>query len=150
VIWLFLAISAVVVLAIALWTVMRVSSRLSYTEAVATYDLAAATGFVKQRLPNPTAERLSEEAVSLLLAWYLDYLRRSGVAAFGDADAFSRGKKASGSPGDADAALDNLLRRAAAEELSFEEVDVVVVLELNAEYLASIGAVGDQATPSAP
>ncbi len=79
-------IAAFLVVAIAVVTVWGVSSRLGRTERVAVYDLTAAKEFVLSRLPSNVSDRLGPEAVELLLAWHLDYLRSMGVAAFGRAD----------------------------------------------------------------
>lgn len=144
-IWVFVAIAAVVVVAVARYTVATVSARLANTEAVATYDLSAATEFVHRGLPAEVAARIGPGAVALLLAWNLDHLRRKGVAAFGEADAMAGGFARTPSRSEPDEALDEILRRAAAEGIEVEALDVVVVLELNARYLASIGAVGEQA-----
>ena len=144
-IWAFVAVAAVIVMAIAYYTVARVSARLANTEAVATYDLSAATEFVHRGLPGEIARRVGADAVALLLAWNLDHLRRKGVAAFGEADAMAGGFARTPSESEADEALDELLRRATAEDVALDAVDIVVVLELNAQYLASIGALGEQA-----
>lgn len=143
-IWVFVAVAAVIVVAVAYYTVARVSARLANTEAVATYDLSAATEFVHGGLPAEIAQRVRADAVALLLAWNLDHLRRKGVAAFGDADAMAGGFARTPRESEPDEALDELLRRAAAEDIAFDALDVVVVLELNARYLASIGALGEQ------
>lgn len=144
-IWVFVAIAAVIVAAVARYTVATVSTRLANTEAVATYDLSAATEFVHRRLPPEVAARIGSGAVALLLAWNLDHLRRKGVAAFGEADSMAGGYPRTPSQSEPDEALDELLRRAAADGIDVEALDAVVVLELNAQYLASIGAVGEQA-----
>lgn len=144
-IWVFVAIAAVVVAAVARYTVATVSARLANTEAVATYDLSAATEFVHRGLPTEVAARIGPGAVALLLAWNLDHLRRKGVAAFGEADDMAGGFARTPSQSEPDEALDELLRRAAANGVDLEALDAVVVLELNARYLASIGAVGEQA-----
>ena len=144
-IWVFVAVAAVVVAVVARYTVATVSARLANTEAVATYDMSAATEFVYRRLPAEVAARIGSDAVALLLAWNLDHLRRKGVAAFGEADDMAGGFARTPSQNEPDEALDELLRRADAEELELEALDAVVVLELNAQYLASIGAVGEQA-----
>ncbi len=144
-IWVFVAVAAVVVAAVARYTVVTVSARLANTEAVATYDLSAATEFVHRGLPAEVAARIGPGAVALLLAWNLDHLRRKGVAAFGEADAMAGGFARTPSRNEPDEALDEILRRAAAEGIEVEALDAVVVLELNARYLASIGAVGEQA-----
>ena len=143
-IWVFVAVAAVIVMAIAYYTVARVSARLANTEAVATYDLSAATEFVHRGLPGEIAQRVGADAVALLLAWNLDHLRRKGVAAFGEADAMAGGFARTPRESEPDEALDELLRRATAEGTEFDAVDVVVVLELNAQYLAAIGALGEQ------
>ena len=144
-IWVFVAVAAVVVAVVARYTVATVSARLANTEAVATYDLSAATEFVHRCLPAEVAARIGSDAVALLLAWNLDHLRRKGVAAFGEADDMAGGFARTPSQNEPDEALDELLRRADAEDLELEALDAVVVLELNAQYLASIGAVGEQA-----
>ena len=144
-IWVFVAIAAVIVAVVARYTVATVSARLANTEAVATYDLSAATEFVHRGLPTEVAGRIGSEAVALLLAWNLDHLRRKGVAAFGEADSMAGGDARTPSRSEPDEALDELLRRAASAGIDVDALDAVVVLELNAQYLASIGAVGEQA-----
>ena len=143
--WVFVALAAVVVVAIARYTVAAVSARLANTEAVAVYDLSAATEFVNLGLPEEIAERTAPGTVALLLAWHVDDLRRRGVAAFGHADAMDSGRERTPRRSEPDEAVDGLLRRAAAEGIELDALDAVVILELNAQYLASIGAVGDQA-----
>ena len=144
-IWVFVALAAVVVVVVARYAVATVSARLANTEAVATYDLTEATEFVHRGLPGEVSGRMGRDAVALLLAWNLDHLRRKGVAAFGEADDLAGGFARTPSQNEPDEALDELLRRADAEELEIEALDAVVVLELNAQYLAAIGAVGEQA-----
>lgn len=143
-IWVFVAVAAVIVMAVAYYTVARVSARLANTEAVATYDLSEATEFVRRGLPTEIARRVGADAVALLLAWNLDHLRRKGVAAFGEADAMAGGFGRTPRESEPDEALDELLRRATAEGVALDALDIVVVLELNARYLASIGALGEQ------
>ena len=143
--WVFVALAAVVVVAVARYTVAAVSARLANTEAVAVYDLSAATEFVRLSLPAEIGERAGPETVALVLAWHLDHLRRRGVAAFGEADAMATGAARAPRRSEPDEALDSLLRRAAGEGIELDALDAVVILELNARYLASIGAVGDQA-----
>ena len=143
--WVFVALAAVVVAVVARYTVATVSTRLANTEAVAIYDLSAAAEFVHRGLPAEIGERAGPETVALLLAWHLDHLRRRGVAAFGRADTMAAGAARTPRRSEPDEALDNLLRRAAAEGIALDALDAVVVLELNARYLASIGAVGEQA-----
>ena len=143
--WVFVALAAVVVVAVARYTVVTVSARLANTEAVAIYDLSAATEFVRSGLPAEIAARAGPETVALLLAWNLDHLRRRGVAAFGGADAMAAAVTRTPRRSEPDEAVDGLLRRAAAEGIELDALDAVVILELNAQYLASIGAVGEQA-----
>ncbi|MDE0194965.1 MAG: hypothetical protein OXP08_05390 [bacterium] len=149
-IWAFVAVAAVIVVAVAYYTVARVSARLANTEAVATYDLSAATEFVYRGLPAEIAQRVRADAVALLLAWNLDHLRRKGVAAFGEADALAGGFARTPSESEPDEALDELLRRAASADVALDALDVVVVLELNAQYLESIGALGEQVDGNPP
>ena len=143
-IWVFVAVAALIVVAVARYTVVTVSSRLANTEAVAVYDLSAAAEFVGGRLPEAVAERLGADAVELLLAWHLDHLRRRGVAAFGRADTLADARQSVPAADEADAAVDDLLARAASAGVGLDALDAVVVLEVNAQYMASIGAVGEQ------
>ncbi len=143
-IWVFVAVAALLVAAVARYTVATVSTRLANTEAVAVYDLTAATEFVLQRLPDTVAERQGADTVALLLAWHLDHLRRRGVAAFGQADALGGGWARTPTEDEVDEALDDLLQRAASAGVELDALDAVVVLELDAQYMASIGAVGEQ------
>ena len=166
--WVLTGVAAFLVTAVAVGTVWVVSSRLGRTEWVAVYDLTAAKEFVLPRLPSSVSERLGAEGVELLLAWHLDYLRSIGAAAFGRADdlasaAFeTEGERppAAVPPSDggdngggseappplkvADEALDALLRRARDAEVEIDAVDMAFVLEEAANYLAHIGAVGDE------
>ena len=200
--WVLLSIAAVLVAAIAVGTVLIVSSRLNRTEWVASYDLTAAKELVLSQLPDAVAERLTPEGVELILAWHLDYLRSLGVATFGQADALAAGSAersrrravtaspAGEQPADraldvlsqspspphsppadqqpvdswgedakrreeaahsppageqpVDRALDVLLRRARDAEVEFDALDIALVLEEVANYLAQIGAVGDE------
>lgn len=145
VLWVFVALAAVVVVALARYTVATVSARLANTEAVAVYDLSAATEFVRRGLPAEVAGRAGPQTVALLLAWHLDHLRRKGVAAFGGADAMAAGAPRTPRRSEPDEAVDSLLRRAAGEGIELDALDAVVILELNARYLASIGALGEPA-----
>ena len=170
--WVLTGVAAFLVTAVAVGTVWVVSSRLGRTEWVAVYDLTAAKEFVLPRLPSSVSERLGAEGVELLLAWHLDYLRSIGAAAFGRADdlasaAFeTEGERppaavppSGGGDNDgasdggseappllkvADEALDALLRRARDAEVEIDAVDMAFVLEEAANYLAHIGAVGDE------
>lgn len=168
--WVLTGIAAFLVTAIAVATVWVVSSRLGRTEWVAVYDLIAAKDFVLSRLPSDVSDRLGPDAVELLLAWHLDYLRSMGVAAFGRADdlasaAFKVESERPSAPAElpsddsdddktetpppeleqvADGALDALLRRAQDAEVEIDAVDMAFVLEETANYLSHIGAVGDE------
>lgn len=145
-IWLFVALSAVAVVAIAVVAVGRVTSSLSRTPRTTVYDLARATDYVVERLPDEVAARLGRDDVQSLLVWHLTWLRSRGVATYGRVDELSAEalRKATGPiVADEDDAVDAILERAGVEGADLDALDVVVVLDLDAAYLRSIGAVGD-------
>lgn len=149
--WLVLALGGLGVLAIAGYAVSRTSARLSHSEGVAVYDLSEAVDWVVAGLPDSVAARLSQDEVSSLLLWQIEALRRRGVASFGAVDEVSSraiDEFEAGGQGAVFVAEDDLvvevLGRAWDEEMSVNEVDVVVVLDAHNGYLAAIRAIGSE------
>ena len=150
--WLILALGAAAVIAIAGYAVRRTAARLSHTEAVAVYDLAAAVDWVVDRLPESVAGELTEADVSDLLLWQIEALRRRGVATFGLVDEVSAQAQQTAEVESAGLVLveeDDLvvevLQRAWNEGREISEVAVVVVLDIHNGFLSAIEAIGEQA-----
>ena len=143
--WFFVALSAIVVVGIAFYVVFRVSTRLSYTEALSVYDPKAAVDYIMSELPN--AVKTLRHEVEFLVGCHLDYLRVSGIANQGRADlvAVEMAEKNPNPLADENEALDFTLAQLGETEYKIEVIDVVVVLDLSMKYLVSVGAVGEQA-----
>jgi len=143
-IWLFVAVAAVLVVATAWFAVNLATARLSATPAMAVFDIEEATDYVAENLPDRVAGRLSHDDVRLLLRWELTYFRERGVATFGGVDHAAEGaaRRNQVVVANEDAVLDELLSRAREDGLDIDEVDIVCVTDLTSDYLVAIGAVG--------
>ncbi len=142
--WVFVAIGALVVALIAWVAVTLVTTRLNATPSMAVFDIEEATTYVSEHLPDRVAGRLSHDDVRLLLRWQVTYLRERGVASYGGVDhaaedAASRGRSV---VADEDELVDELLARAREDGLDCDAVDIVCVTDLTADYLVAIGAIG--------
>lgn len=147
---LLLILAAVLVVGLAAYAVMRVSSRLAHTRARAVYDLFEAVDFVADRLPDELSARLSYDDVQDILLWRLDHLRLQGSATYGRGDATA--VEAEGRNDEVvtrdDDSVDYVLAMASESERDIDALDVVVVLDLESQYLKAIGALGPPAEES--
>ncbi len=135
---------------LAAYAVMRASSRLAHTRARAVYDLYEAVEFVAERLPDALSAKLSYDDVEAVLLWRLDHLRLQGSATYGRGDvaaaeAEDRNEEAVTSDDDS---VDYVLARATESGRDVDALDVVVVLDLESQYLDAIGALGPPAEES--
>ncbi|MDE0236193.1 MAG: hypothetical protein OXN95_03080 [bacterium] len=138
------------VVGLAAYAVMRASSRLAHTRARAVYDLYEAVEFVAERLPDALSAKLSYDDVEAVLLWRLDHLRLQGSATYGRGDvaaaeAEDRNEEAVTSDDDS---VDYVLARATESGRDVDALDVVVVLDLESQYLDAIGALGPPAEES--
>ncbi len=135
---------------LAAYAVLRVSSRLSHTRARAVYDLFDAVGFVAERLPEDLSAKLSYEDVEAILLWRLDHLRLRGSATYGRADvtAAEAERRQDDVVTSDDDSVDYVLARASKSSRDIDALDVVVVLDLEGQYLKAIGALGPPAEES--
>ena len=138
--------------ALAGYAVMRVSSRLAHTRARAVYDLFEAVEFVAERLPDALSAKLSYDDVQDILLWRLDHLRLKGSATYGRGDVTAT--EAEGRDDEVvtsdDDSVDYVLAKAIESGRDVDALDVVVVLDLESQYLRSIGALGPPAEESGP
>ena len=135
---------------LAAYAVMRVSSRLSHTRARAVYDLFEAVDFVAERLPDALSAKLSYEDVQEILLWRLDHLRLRGSATYGRGDVTAteaEGREEEVVTSDDDS-VDYVLAQASESGRDIDALDVVVVLDLESQYLEAIGALGPPAEES--
>lgn len=135
---------------LAAYAVMRASSRLAHTRARAVYDLYEAVEFVAERLPDALSAKLSYDDVEAVLLWRLDHLRLQGSATYGRGDvaaAEAEGRNEEAVTSDDDS-VDYVLAKATESGRDVDALDVVVVLDLESQYLDAIGALGPPAEES--
>ncbi|MCD9623424.1 hypothetical protein [Rhabdothermincola salaria] len=135
----FVVLTVVAVLVIALVTIGRLTYRLEDEPPTSVYDLEEAVEFVADRLPEEMTAELTYDDVRALLLWHLDYLEDRGVARdFGENDTSGPLVAAE------DEGLAYVLGKAAEGGLELDDVWVVRVLDASGEYLEAIGAIGGQ------
>ena len=134
---------------LAAYAVMRVSSRLAHTRLRTVYDLAEAVQFVADGLPDELSAKLSYDDVEAVLLWRLDHLRLRGSATYGRGDLVAAEAEGNedidGAVIDEVDAVDYVLAKAEKSSRDIDALDVVVVLDLESQYLQSIGALGPPA-----
>lgn len=140
----FIAIAVLIIVGCAAGSWWWVTTRLSVTEAAAVYDIEEAADFAAARLPDEVNARLDRDQLMYLLGLHLSFFRRAGMATYGGVDEIAMTAAATGETVVAheDEAVDFVLRHLAEIDDPSLPVDVVVVLELSNQYLASIGALG--------
>lgn len=140
----FIAIAVVIIVGSAVGSWWWVTTRLSVTEGAAVYDIEEAADFAASRLPDEVNARLDREQLTYLLGLHLSFFRRAGMATYGGVDDVAMAAANTGESVVAheDEAVDFVLRQLVEIDDPALPVDVVVVLELSNQYLASIGALG--------
>ncbi len=120
------------------------TSRLSVTEASAIYDIEEALDFCAERLPDEVNQRLNRDRLQRMLWLHLELLRSAGMATYGGVDEIAMEASATGETVIAheDEAVDYVFHRLEETGDPVPMVDVVVVVDLSNQYLASIGALG--------
>lgn len=120
------------------------SSRLARTESAAIYDLEDAADFCVGRLPDEVNARLDRGQLQWLLSLHLAFMRQHGLATYGGVDEVAMQAAVSGETVVAgeDMAVDYVLARAREQGDETPVIDVVVVVDLSNQYLASVGALG--------
>jgi hypothetical protein len=144
VIWLFVAVAAVLVFAIAAGTVGREAHRLDSIAPRAVYQLDEAVDFVADRIPAPSQARLTPDEVERLLVAHLNWMHEHGLQPDRAVDAPQSIDE------DVVVTEDALVAYllATAEEDGVElldDVDAVNVVDAHLDYFEAIGAVGPQA-----
>ena len=134
-----IVVAVVAVVVIGLVTVGRVTYRLEAEPPTSVYDLAEATEFVADRLPDDVTAQLSYEELRDMLVWHLDYLEDRGVAR-DSGDNVTSGPLVAAE----DDALAYVLGRAGDAGIEVEDVWVVQVIDASGAYLEAIGAVAGE------
>jgi hypothetical protein len=145
----FVIVTVLVVAAIGLVSVGGVTARLTKAPPRTLFDLDEAVEFVADRLPPHAAGQVSYDELRLLLGWHLDYLEMAGIAAEDDGVEATPGRGSGSSEVVVaeDEGVAYVLGRAGDAGLEIDDVAVVEVIEVEARYLAAIGALGSQVVP---
>jgi len=136
----FIVITAVLVVALALVAVGRVTWRLEAQAPPSVYAVDEAVEFVADRLPDEVTAQLSFDDVREILQWHIEYLADRGIAAGLYDDRAVAGPLVAAE----DDALAYVLGRAADVDMEVDDVWVVQVLDANEAYLVAIGAIGSK------
>jgi hypothetical protein len=128
----FVVLTALVVVGVAVLALRRAESFLAGRPAAALFEVDEAIEFVASALPAEISSRLSYEDVEALLGWHLVHLAGRG----GEVDIVD------------DAVVADLVRRAEADGRDIGEDDVRAVLAAEVEYLGAVGALDDDGPPS--
>jgi len=113
--------------------------RLRLHERTVTYGTEEAIKFIAARLRPETAAVIGERSVRRILEWEMRYLQ-DALAAAGEEPVVLGGPDAA----------EYVAAQTAAQGYEYAADVIDEVLELQAHYLASIGAVADAAEPEAP
>jgi hypothetical protein len=148
-IWVFVLVAAVMVLAVAAVTVGRETFRLGHESLTSIFDLDEAVMYVADSLPTGAQARLTHSEVRQLIRLQLEHLRAIGVLGLPGENPQLSG----GDGGDDelplvvadDDVVATLLGRAEADGLDVADDDAFWVVSLLHRYLAEIGALGPEA-----
>lgn len=144
-------VAVLVVVAIALVVVGRVTHELATRPPPSVFDLDEATDWVADRLAPDVAGRLTHDDVRRVLGWQLDYLEGRGVASEIEASVLADEGDQGPVVVDEEVALGYVLGEVGRTGLDLADDDVALVLDEGATYLAAIGALGDAvASPPDP
>ena len=143
-IWVFVAVGVLVVVAIGLLAVGGAVHRTEGELAPAVFEVHDAVDWIAERLPEEAASRLTYDDVVLVAGWWLEYVDAQGLASEHGQDL--GGADARGASADEEAAVDYVVARALevpdGRGGALDPVAVVVALDLLGIYLREMGAIG--------
>lgn len=137
-IWLFVALSALVAFVVAAVSVGSVVARTTAKARPAVYDLEEAVEFVADRLPPEVTAQVSYDDVRQVLRWHLDLLAERGVATFRTDDEVNPSLVVVGD----DEPIARILGRADDAGMDLSDDHVVAILAAQEAYYEAIGAIG--------
>lgn len=143
-IWLAVAVGTLLVAAVAVFAVGRVSAELEGTVAPALLEIADAVEAVGDSLPFEVSAVVSHEDVDTVIRWVLAWFEQLGLSSdFGEelgGDWVLEDRVVADEVGAADFAV----REAVASGSTLDPVHVTVIVDSFITYLRDIGAVGDE------
>ena len=143
----FVVVTALVVAAIGLVIIGRVTAKLEQAPPPSLFDLEEAVNYIGDKLPYEAAAQLSYDDVRAIVTWHVDYLESRGVAA--DLGQVVEATRSGSGPlvAEDDEGVAFVIGRAAESDLDVTDVQVVQVLEAEMSYLDAIGALGTPVDP---
>jgi len=143
--WIFAVVAGLVIVAIALVAVGKVTAELATAPRVSVFDMDEAVEFIADRLSLDAAGQLSYDDVRTILDLHIDYLEERGVATERRLDELPHTPAVT----DDDGSVGYVIGRLAGTDAEITDEQVVEVLDLQLEYLGAIGAIGG-AVPEPP
>jgi len=144
VIWLAIAVGAVLVVGIAVFAVARVSVELEGTMAPALLEIDDAVEVIGESIPYEVSAVVSHEDVDEIIRWVLDWFDRLGlVSDFGEemgGDWVEQDRVVVDEIG----VIDHAVARGVEERPELDSVHITVIADAFVQYLRDIGAVGDE------
>lgn len=110
------------------------------------YDLAEATQFVADRLPDDLTARLSYDDVDAVLGAHCDYLAEAGIASTKADDDIGENLVVV----EDDEPVAWILGRLDDLDIEIDDSDVVVILDTEQQYYEAIGVIGPRVSGSGP
>lgn len=140
---LFIVLTVLVVAAIGLVSVGGVTRRLEQQPPPSFFDSDEALEYIAEHLPEDVTAQISYDEVRVVMAGYLDYLERKGVAAETEDELIEEQARGTGPMvAEDDEGLAYVLGRLSDEDVEVEDEHVVAVVEQLLAYLDAIGAIG--------
>lgn len=141
--WLLIAVGAIVVVAIAVAAVGRVSVELAGTVAPALLEVDDAVEAVAEALPFEVAASVSHADVDRVIRWTLDWFDEIGLASDFGEELGGEWVQAERVVADEIGASDYAVARAIRSRSDLDPVHVTVIVDEFLSWLKEIGAVGD-------
>ena len=146
-VWIILAIGALLVLAIAYAAVSRVSTELEGTMSPALLEIADAVEVVSEAVPFEVAAAVSHDDVETVITWVLRWFDEIGLSSdFGEELGGYWVEEQDTVVIEEVTAADFAVARAVTERSDLDAVHVTVIVDEFLGYLRDIGAVGGEAT----
>lgn len=143
-IWILAAVASTLVVAIGLLAVGGAVRRTEGRLVPTVLEVHDAVDWIAERLPGEAASLLTLDDVSMIIAWWLEYVDAQGLVSEHGQDL--GGADGTGTPIDDSAAVDHVVARgldmSEDEGGALDPVAVVVALDLLGVYLREIGAIG--------
>ncbi len=138
VVWIWIALLVLGAFVIAAASIGSVTGSLSQRPRRSVYDLAEATNFVADRLPDELTARLSYDDVDAVLGAHCDYLAEAGVASEKAVDDIGENLVVV----EDDEPVAWILGRLERLDVEIDDTDVVVILDVEQQYYEAIGVIG--------